>query len=686
MLTDILLWVNIVSSLVVLTILTGKRRYPTASILLAVGLIAAFLLSYLERQLLLSPETLLLRYRAILLLHCGTTFGLYYYTKTIFRDNSKIYRGPGFWVSIIIAMVVIILCTSLPLEKLIFSPDFADELIIYLTKAGFAIYLLLMLYLVFGLVQLERTLAGMHQLQRWRVKVEVFGSGLLLAAHALFFSHSLLYRSLDMSYLGLRSVIAIVGLCFLCYARLSSKDRSRLALSRGIAHRSFVLLIVGGYLIILGVVGEGLRYLNFTNVKPLIFILLLVGACGLAVVFLSERLRRKLKVTLHKNFYQSKYDYREQWERFTHRIAGKKSLKDVEMAILDLFCDSLACKGAALYLQDVESDDYLFQSAFNLPRDWRPFPASDPLVLELQNKDWILRFDERQSELEDSIITTLADAGVFLAIPLLFDGELVGFVILGEQINAGEELTYEDYDLLRMLARQSIASIQGLRLSEQLSTARELAAVGRLSTFVLHDLKNQASGLSLMLDNAHNYIDDPEFQQDMLETVESTVKNIRGLIARLKHVKDKPQLAVSSVDLEQLVNDAVGTAGNAMEVSGEAVQVAVDEEEIYKVVLNLLINAKEASLGNAESVRVTYGRSGSNVFVKVDDKGCGMAPEFIKEKLFKPFETTKKHGFGIGLYQCRQIMEAHGGSIEVESRVGEGTTFTLLLPIDVQTT
>ncbi|MCK5913512.1 MAG: GHKL domain-containing protein, partial [Desulfuromusa sp.] len=111
-----------------------------------------------------------------------------------------------------------------------------------------------------------------------------------------------------------------------------------------------------------------------------------------------------------------------------------------------------------------------------------------------------------------------------------------------------------------------------------------------------------------------------------------------------------------------------------------AVQVAVDEEEIYKVVLNLLVNAVEAT-GDGQSVQISYGRRDDLAFVKVSDLGCGITADFVENKLFKPFETTKKHGFGIGLYQCRQIVEAHGGKIEVESRAGERTTFTVLLPL-----
>lgn len=681
MLTQILLWLNLPICLAGLVILFTKRIYPLATFFISFGLLCFGFGCFIDIQILQNSDDLLNWYRYSLVLQLGATFGFYYYTKTVYRDNSEIYKGLGFRLSVALGFTVVVFCSIIPIEQLIFSPDFADEHIVYLTKYGFGVYLVQMLYLVFGLVQLERTLTGLHPLQRWNVKLEVIGSGLLLAGMALYFSHSLLYRSINFDYLGWRGLVSIAAVVCLSYSRLFRSGGSRLALSRGIAHRSLVLLIVGGYLIILGVVGEGLRYLNLTNLKPAIYGLLLLGALGLAILFSSEKLRRRLKVTLHKNFYQSKYDYRHQWELFTQRVAANKTLEDMQPAILDLFCENLACKGAAIYLHDHESGDYLFSSSFNFRRDWRPFPLSDPLIKMLGERDWIVNLKEDNLELETSIITTFASVGAFLIIPMLFDDDLVGFIILGEQINSGEELTYEDFDLLRMLARQSVASIQGIRLSEQLSTSRELASIGKLSTFVLHDLKNQVSGLSLMLDNANDYIADPEFQQDMLETVETTVKNMKGLIARLKNVKEKPQLAFSSVDLKTIIADAVDTAGGGIDISGDSVIVSADDEEIYKVILNLLVNAKEAA-GALKPVHVVCGSVDQIAFVKVIDDGCGMSADFIEEKLFRPFETTKQHGFGIGLYQSQQIMEAHGGVIDVESELGQGTTFILTLPLD----
>ena len=681
MLLDFLLWSNILLAPSIAIVLLARSLRSVATWLLFTTLLSIAIVAYVDLQIFNAPDFMPAWQKYAICFESLIAVSGYFYTKTVFRDNHEIYKGPGFWIAVALATALLAYVFVTPMEDLLFSVDFETEAILFLTKSGFAIYLLLMVYLVFGLVQLERTFAGLHSLQRWGIKLEIIGSGLLLSSFALYFSHSLLYRSINMGYLGVRSVAVIGAILLIARSRLSRlKDVRRLALSRGIAHRSFVLLIVGGYLIILGLVGEGLRYFDVANAKAIFNVILLLGSMLLAGVFLSETLRRRLKVFLHKNFYASKYDYREQWQTFTQKIAEGTSLTEVQISILDFFCEPLACKGAAFYLYDEELSEFLPAAHFNFRRDWRPFTEEDPLIDKLRRKDWIVNLRENNPDLRESLISSLPDDEIFLIVPLFFDDELTGFIMLREQINPAEELTYEDYDLLRMLARQAIAAVQGLRLSEQLTKAREMAAVGKVSTFVLHDLKNQVSGLSLMLDNAREYISDAEFQKDMLETIANTVRNMNELIFRLKNLKEKPTLALSTADLQKIVVDAVDTARGHITIKGERITVTVDEEEIYRVILNLLVNAVEASNG-AEPVRVSFGKRDKTAFVEVSDKGCGMSDDFIRDRLFQPFETTKKHGFGIGLYQCRQIMESHGGSIEVVSREGEGTTFTLLFPV-----
>jgi len=169
----------------------------------------------------------------------------------------------------------------------------------------------------------------------------------------------------------------------------------------------------------------------------------------------------------------------------------------------------------------------------------------------------------------------------------------------------------------------------------------------------------------------------------MLDTVSNTVNNIKGLIARLKNLKEKPQLILAPVDLEKVIFDAMETAGGEIVAEGQPARIIADEEEIYKVVLNLLLNAKEAS-PVANSVRIDFGQGDGQAYIHIMDKGCGMSGDFVQTRLFKPFETTKMHGFGIGLYQCKQIIEFHEGKIIVESQEGRGTKFSVFLPLALE--
>jgi putative PEP-CTERM system histidine kinase len=203
--------------------------------------------------------------------------------------------------------------------------------------------------------------------------------------------------------------------------------------------------------------------------------------------------------------------------------------------------------------------------------------------------------------------------------------------------------------------------------------------VGKISAFVLHDLKNLVSTLALVVDNAREHMDNPEFQEDMLQSLESTVTRMKGLIARLKKIGEKHSLRREHTDLLELAGGVAGHVGNGqVTVSGTSVIADVDREEMEKVLLNLLLNAMEAS-GAQEGVSVDVGCDGSS-WIRVKDEGCGMSEEFLRKRLFKPFSTTKEKGLGIGLYQCRQIVEAHGGRIEVQSEVGRGSVFTVRLP------
>jgi hypothetical protein len=275
------------------------------------------------------------------------------------------------------------------------------------------------------------------------------------------------------------------------------------------------------------------------------------------------------------------------------------------------------------------------------------------------------------------------DAEAWLLIPLLEGEHLEAFVVFGSQVVA-EQLTDEDFDLMKVIGRQAILSLKNFQLSEELAEAREMAAVAKVSSFVIHDLKNVAYTFSLMMENVEEHLVEPEFQRDLVKAIHGTVAKMNALITKLKAFPEKMELKRETVDLAGLAKETLDEVRRVKPAIGfdaelAPAEVSADALELRKVVLNLLLNACDA-VGEAGNVRVTTVRRDAEVVLSVEDNGGGMSSAFVQGHLFKPFRTTKEKGLGIGLYQCKQIVEAHGGRIEVESREGEGTVFRVVVP------
>ena len=564
-----------------------------------------------------------------------------------------------------------------------FSPDFAREGILFLSQVGFFFYCGIMFYLTFALIQLEKTLTSLAVHERWTVKFELLGAGLLPAVTLIYYSQSLLYRSLDTGFLVARSLVLLVGIALMAFSRIKRGAGSPIAVSRGVAFQSLVVLGLSLYLVGLGLFGEGLRYLGLGAGKVFFALAAVISGCGLLVLLLSENLRRRVNVFLNKHFFRSKYDYRRQWLEFTRRLAGVGSFAQLKSGVLAYYCETFGFTGAGLYLKDAEGDGFLVAEVFRVAPPAERIAADSTLARVLAAGDWIVNpADEPEGELALEVRRLFPDYGISLVVPLRLDDKLEGMVVCGPLINARETFSYEDYDLLKVLARQTSLALVTQRLFAELGAAREMAAMGRVSAFVLHDLKNQVSSLSLLAENATDYIDDPEFQRDMLETLSGTIAKMKQLMDRLKNLRMAPQLDLAPLDPAALARRAVaGFAGGAkleMELE-EGLQFNGDGEKIGTVLLNLLLNAHEAGPEGRIVLRVGRDVDGRRIFLQVSDDGPGMSPEFISTQLFKPFVTTKKKGLGIGLFQCRQIIEAHGGKIEVQSEPGQGTTFTVFL-------
>jgi putative PEP-CTERM system histidine kinase len=257
----------------------------------------------------------------------------------------------------------------------------------------------------------------------------------------------------------------------------------------------------------------------------------------------------------------------------------------------------------------------------------------------------------------------------------------MGFVVLATPRTA-IEVNWEVRDLLKAATRQAASYLGQVRATEALIEARKFDAFNRMSAFVVHDLKNLVAQLSLMLKNAQRHRNNPEFQADMLSTVENVVTRMHGLMRQLR-IGTEPVANPRQIDLDAVLRRVhAAKAGAQTSVDVEScgpVVVLGHEDRLERVIGHLVQNAIDASSPGAK-VTLRLECDESVAIITVCDSGVGMAPEFVRERLFKPFQTTKPAGMGIGVYESAQYVAAIGGEIHFDSRPGVGTDVRVRLP------
>jgi putative PEP-CTERM system histidine kinase len=269
-------------------------------------------------------------------------------------------------------------------------------------------------------------------------------------------------------------------------------------------------------------------------------------------------------------------------------------------------------------------------------------------------------------------------------VPLRAGENVLGIIVLADRVNA-VPYTAEEFDLLECIGDQVAANLLNVRLAHELMMGKELRAFQTISAFFVHDLKNAASTLGLMLQNLPVHFDDPAFREDALRGIARTAERINQLISSLSFVRERLPLNPVALDLNQLVDEALthlnGALGREVVKDLQTLpRLMGDREQLQNVITNLVLNARDATEEEG-AVTVATGQRDEWATLSVSDTGCGMSPAFMRDSLFRPFSTTKKKGLGIGMFQSKMIVEAHGGNIQVTSDLGKGTTFSVFLPL-----
>jgi putative PEP-CTERM system histidine kinase len=299
----------------------------------------------------------------------------------------------------------------------------------------------------------------------------------------------------------------------------------------------------------------------------------------------------------------------------------------------------------------------------------------EPLDIEGCQEHWAVtlkKFHPRQ----------FGHGGNRVCVPLIGRGELLGLIIIGDRVS-GMPFSVEDFDMLKCVGDHAAASLLNVQLSTKLGEAKELQAFQAMAAFFVHDLKNATSTLNLMLQNLPVHYDDPAFREDALRGISKTVTHINHLIGRLGSLRHELKIETAEADFNELVTSVLigldrGPGRDLIKEIAPLPKVLLDREQMHKVITNLVLNATEA-VGADGQIRIATAQENGWAVLTVADNGCGMSPDFLAHSLFRPFHTTKKNGLGIGMFQSKMIVEAHGGKISVTSEAGKGTTFRVFL-------
>jgi len=544
-------------------------------------------------------------------------------------------------------------------------------------QIGVAVELLATIAVLYGL---EPSLRNTRGSLRWRLKYLALGLGGIFAVRFYLLSQTLLFHVLDRNSLLLRTIALIIGELFVAVGLLRSGVlRSDLTVSRHFVYRSIVVGLCGLYLFLAGAAGWLLNTLGLPEAALLGTLIVFVSVMGLAALTLSESLRWRIRRYISTHFYAEKYDYRQQWRTFTADLTARITLDGLATQLLRSVTETVGARKAALYLADDTDGGLRLHTVLNAG----PLPKS----LEAVPEDFLGRQkapeSRRVSDLGSGRAERLLAAGLIIAVPLCNQGRLIGVLLVGAE-RTEAPYTEEDFDLLTTLGEQAASATATVQLSERLAQSRAFEGFNRLSSFIIHDLKNSVSALSMLTQNARQRFDEPAFRVDALKTLTRTVERMQKLVGRLSSRQAATEFEFESVPLDELVRDTVASLPLApalhLELALEsAPSIRGDTDAIQRVIQNLITNAAEA-MDSEGTITIRVGKQDDMVTCVITDTGCGMSEKFIRTSLFVPFQTTKKGGWGIGLYQAREIMAAHAGRIEVSSLEARGTTVTLVFP------
>jgi putative PEP-CTERM system histidine kinase len=514
--------------------------------------------------------------------------------------------------------------------------------------------------------------------------------GILSGAQILTFGVAALTGAVPLSIVILRiaAVTVAVAIAFFAARRKPQWSLEIFVSPQGRAYLPRFLTMLLALLALL-VMMPFFRSMPIHEAQPLAALLIVVTGVPAAVFLFSENLSARLRVFISKHFLPFRFDYREEWLRLIDTLASPEQSMPLPERAIKAVAQIVSAPAGLLWLCPEQAKPYACAASWNtrsLPE--AEVAANDPALAFMRERQWILDTAElaRDPEMYEGLrrpawMEHLPDA--LLVVPLISNEELLGFVVLFQSSSAFR-LTFEEIDLLRTSGRQVAVHLAQYQADKQLAEAQQFEAFNRLTAFVMHDLKNLIAQQSLMVKNAAKHKGNPDFFEDAMATIENSVARMNKLLRQLQSGDTAGPR--ERVGLSEALKDAIGKveARNpepSFENKGGTLVAQLDRERFTAVITHLIRNAQEATPADG-SVAVRLQERQGSAEISIQDDGCGMQAEFVRKRLFRPFDSTKgSQGMGIGAYQARTFVVESGGSLEVESEVGLGTNVLIRLPL-----
>ena len=557
----------------------------------------------------------------------------------------------------------------------------------WLNHAYEYIFLLFIVLNLWILVLLEQLYRNANLQVRWAIWPLVIALASVAIFDFVLYAQATMVDGIDFDFWYSRGFLALfVAPLLLISTRRVKNGEVRIFVSRNVVFYSSMLMIAGAYLLLMALAGYVINYIGGEWGSLVSIGFLMLSGIVLIALLITESLRRRVKVFIAKNFFANKYEYRDEWLNLIEKIETSSGENHYQMATQIMMSKVNALRGAIIQKVTEQHYQQRFSHGINI------VDSIEEQLVEVgqfcQQQGWIV--DVNEYEQSPAIYPDLAlDVELFkqhniqIIVPIFIGKAFYGLFVLADE-NKIKRLNWEDRDLLFAVSKQLGNFISLYEATDKLSESKQFDAFNRMSAFLLHDLKNVQAQLALITTNAEKHRNNPEFVNDVFETVESATERLAKVLSQLRK-KQVEQSTLRKVSLSEIIQKVVSQCNvqqpKVTFLHDGNCHSLIDDESFHSVMHHLIQNSQEAT-ENHGWVKVTLAEKKRTIRITIEDNGCGMSEEFINTRLFRPFDTTKGNaGMGIGVFEAKQFFENMAGIIKVESTPNQGTVFIIELPL-----